>query len=114
VISGDLPTVSIQDPVRKAAELVPDALALAILIPGTFDLIGGGDGTPDKFIWEMVDRIFHNHPLARLFVLVPVLLIRTQLGDHQGAAVQTKAREGIPPRPYFNLSIPSQEGGFIL
>src|SRR5258708_8101558 len=31
-------------------EAVPDGSALAVFVPGAFDLIGGGGGAPDKFV----------------------------------------------------------------
>jgi len=37
-------------------EAVPDGFALAVFGPGTFDLIGGGGGTPNKIVGKLERR----------------------------------------------------------
>ena len=34
-------------------EIVPDGLALAVLLPSAFDLIGGSGGAPNKFVGKL-------------------------------------------------------------
>jgi len=45
-------SVAALDVSRRVGEAVPDRLALAVFVPGAFDLIGGRRGSPEKAIRE--------------------------------------------------------------
>src|SRR3972149_3124447 len=52
VIGGNISSLPIRDHSRSVAESIPNALALAVLIPGTFDLVCGSSRTPGETIWK--------------------------------------------------------------
>ena len=47
-VAGHIAGVAVLDVAGSVAEPVPDGLALAIFLPGAFDLVGGGGGAPQK------------------------------------------------------------------
>jgi hypothetical protein len=46
-------------------EMVPDALAFAVFLPGAFNLIGCGGCPPDEILWKM--KRFHDAPFLNDF-----------------------------------------------
>src|SRR3989304_164456 len=52
MIAGYIPGITILNVSRGMRKTIPDRFTLPILIPSTFDLIGGTRNTPKKTIWE--------------------------------------------------------------
>jgi hypothetical protein len=51
-----LTSVTVLDVSRHVGEAVPNPLALAVFVPGAFDLMGGRRGSPEKAIREAASR----------------------------------------------------------
>jgi hypothetical protein len=49
-------SVAALDVSRRVGEAVPDRLALAVFVPGAFDLVGDRRGSPEKAIREAASR----------------------------------------------------------
>src|SRR4029453_17385315 len=45
-VTGEVTGVAVPDPPRRVREAIPDALALAVLVPGALDLVGRSGGAP--------------------------------------------------------------------
>src|SRR4029450_9127947 len=45
-VAGEVTGVAVPDPPRRVREAIPDALALAVLVPGALDLVGRSGGAP--------------------------------------------------------------------
>jgi hypothetical protein len=45
-VTGNVAGVAVQNLPFAVGEAVPDGLPLAVFVPGPFDLIGGGGGSP--------------------------------------------------------------------
>ena len=48
LVAGDVARGPVDDPARRVREPVPDRLALAVLLPGALDLVGGGGRPPHE------------------------------------------------------------------
>ena len=56
-IAGDVARGGSLHPASGVREAVPNGFALAVLVPGAFDLVGGGGGAPDKFFGKLERRV---------------------------------------------------------
>jgi hypothetical protein len=52
VVAGDVGVGAVFDFAWGMGKAIPDGFAFAILVPGTFDLVGGGGGSPVEAFGE--------------------------------------------------------------
>ena len=77
VVARDIARGAVADRAGRVREAIPDALALAILLPGALDLIGGGGGAPEKAGGE----VNSGHKLVRLFLMM--MIEPRRHGEHE-------------------------------
>src|SRR5262249_34014826 len=98
VVICDVAVVVVLDLARRVSERVPDRHALAVLIPGTFDLIRGRGDAPEETIGERAVSRHDAPPNSRLAGARPPALLapmrahnarygaRRRLLEHRGTA----------------------------
>ncbi len=75
MVAGDICSCPIQNAVRLMIKAVPDALTLAVFIPGAFDLKGSGGCAPDEILWKFVSCHWPSfvNPLSMLQLNRPII-----------------------------------------
>ena len=65
-VVSDIPGVAVGDFARGMSEGVPDGGSAAVFVDGTFDLVGGGGGTPEKALRKAAGTVGHGRQRSAL------------------------------------------------